>query len=349
MLSKKYREIDKSNMFEIIYRFPEQIREAMEIGERVKIKGDYSKVRKIVFAGMGGSAISGDILSLFLWKVASQSLAVTRNYYLPNWVGEDTLVFCFSYSGNTEETLSTLEDATRRGAVVAGISSDGTLMERLEEVGADFIKIPGGFPPRASLGYLTIPLFYFLNRANLISDFFSTDLEQTAASLEQYCKLFARDFDGNIAFKIASEIYDSIPLIYGEADGTAVVALRWRTQLEENGKILAFHHSIPEMNHNEIVGWENNPELLKRLVVIWLRDREIHPQTAKRVAFTKEIIRDIAKNQIEVQSEGRSFFERIFYLIYLGDWVSYWVALLHGVDPSPVDKIDELKRALARD
>ncbi len=336
-------------MFDIIYRFPEQIREAMEIGERIKIKGDYSKVRKIVFTGMGGSAISGDILSLFLWKAASQSLTVVRNYYLPNWVGEDTLVFCFSYSGNTEETLSTLEDAIRRGAVVAGIFSNGMLMERLEKVGADFIKIPGGFPPRASLGYLTIPVFYFLNRANLISDFFSTYLEQTAANLEQYCNLFARDFDGNIAFKIASEIYDSIPVIYGEADGTSAVALRWRAQLEENGKILAFHHAIPEMNHNEIVGWENNPDLLKRLIVIWLRDGEIHPQTAKRVSLTKEIIGDMAKNQIEIQSEGRSFFERIFYLIYLGDWVSYWVALLHGVDPSPVHKIDELKRALARD
>ena len=148
-------------------------------------------------------------------------------------------------------------------------------------------------------------------------------------------------------FEFARAIYNTIPVIYGVSGTTETAAFRWRCQFEENGKIVAFHHSLPELNHNAIVGYENNKELLKQLSVVWLHDIDDHDQIKKRQRTTSKIISEYPGNQITIESKGDSFFERLFYLIYFGDWVSYWTAICHKTDPTPVKKIDKIKEVLS--
>lgn len=334
-------------MFGRIYGFPEQMDEAMEIGEKVKLRGDYPSPRAIAIAGMGGSAIAGDLLNLLISRSCEIPVAVSRNYRLPPWVGDDCLSLLLSYSGNTEETLSCLDDAMERNAVAVGITSGGKLKERMTGSGADVVTIPPGLPPRASLGYLAIPGLYFLKKIGIVSGTIEESLSRAADHLRACREEFSEPRQNNKAFEIARTIHDGIPVIYGGANGSAVVALRWKTQIEENGKMVAFHHSLPEMNHNEIVGFENNRDLLKKICVIWLEDRDDHPRIRLRQKLTREIIGTMAKAQIDVQSRGKTWIDRLFYLIYMGDWVSFWVAMLHRTDPTPVAKIDRLKQALS--
>ena len=346
-LGKAMQDYDPLGMFENIYRFPEQMEEAIKIGAEVNLSGDYSSIQSVVFCGMGGSAIGGDIVAALVSSSMNTSLSVIRNYTLPAWVGEETLVICVSYSGNTEETLACFDEAKSRGAIIAGISSGGELSKRLKQMDADLIAIPDGHPPRASLGYLAIPGLFLLEKSGLLDYSVEEDLLKTAAHLKSWRDSFGEKGADNQTLKVAETIYNSIPVIYGEACGTGAVALRWRGQLAENGKMVSFHHVLPEMNHNEIVGYQNNPELLKRLGVIWLIDKDHHERTLKRQQLTRNILGDNVRYQLEIVSEGVSLFERFFYLIYFGDWVSFWVAMLHKTDPSPVEKIDRLKRSLS--
>jgi len=347
MSGERFKNFDSADMRGHIYRFPEQLEEAIEIGRKIQLNRSYSSVRAIGFAGMGGSAIAGDILMALTYQSLKIPMFVTRNYSLPSWIRRDTLIILLSYSGDTEETLSCLDDALGKRARVAGITSGGELKKRLIELGADVVSIPPGFPPRASLGYLSIPLLYFLRQAGLMSESMEKLLPGVVEQLKIYRDIFCKADENNRAYQIANSIHHSIPVIYGEADSTAAVALRWRTQLEENGKMIAFHHILPEMNHNEIMGYENNPELLKKISVLWLIDRGNHSRIQKRQQLTREIIGNMAKCQMNVESCGETGIERLFYLIYLGDWVSFWAAMLHGTDPSPVAKIDRLKLSLS--
>ena len=347
MLSKKFKELDSSNMFDHIYHFPEQIEEAIELGGKIQLKNDYSSVQNVCFSGMGGSAIGGDILTVLTNGLLKIPSTVSRNYLLRNWIRENSLVFLLSYSGNTEETLHCLDDALERHSMVAGITSGGKLYQRLLEQNADVITIPAGFPPRASLGYLSVPVLYFLSKSGLISNPMENHLIRSVKLLKDWRDQFCKAEKNNPTFQIANQIYDSLPIIYGEADRTAIIAKRWRTQLEENGKMVAIHHALPEMNHNEIVGYENNPGLLKKITLVWLQDRDDFPRTAKRRKLSQEIIGDMTRYQINVESYGESELERMFYLVYMGDWVSFWVACLHETDPTPVKKINRLKLSLS--
>jgi len=342
-----FSEIDTSNMFDFIYRFPEQIEEAIEIGNKIQLERDYSAIKSICFSGMGGSAIGGDIVTVLTNQLLKIPSVVIRNYSLAHWIGNDSLVFLLSYSGNTEETLHCLDDALGRKSMVAGITSGGKLHQRLLEQNADVITIPPGFPPRASLGYLATPVLYFLFNAGFITHSLEKSLVDTVERLKVLRDRFCQADENNPAYQIANQIYDSLPVIYGEADRTEVIAKRWRTQLEENGKMVAFHHALPEMNHNEIVGYQNNPDLLKTMTIIWLSDRDDFSKTQKRQKLTQEIIGDMARSQINVKSRGETEVERMFYLIHLGDWISFWVAILHNTDPTPVEKIDRLKLSLS--
>lgn len=348
MLPEPYCRFDRQHMFDHIHAFPEQMEEAMGIGRKFSAGRDYSSVKGIQIAGMGGSAIAGDVATVLASGSFTVPVSVTRNYVLPGWVNSDTLVLLLSYSGNTEETLSCLDDALARKAMVAGITSGGKLKRRLTEAGADLVTIPSGLPPRASLGYLTIPVLYLLYKGGIISDSMESEVVKGADHLKTWRDVFSRADQSNPAYEIASTIYRTIPAIYGEADSTATVALRWRTQLEENAKMVAIHHSLPEMNHNEIMGYFNNADILKNLSIIWLVDDGDHPRIKTRQKLTRDSIGDTVMNQISVKSRGNTRFERLFYLVHLGDWVSFWAAMLHGTDPTPVAQIEQLKLALSK-
>ena len=339
-------QIDPQDMFGAIYRFPDQMKEAIKIGEQINLQNDYSACTNIVVAGMGGSAIGGDVVKTIVQHELTVPFYVNRNYFLPNWVNEKTLVICSSYSGNTEESLSAYEDALKKGAMVCGISTGGKLSENIISKGYDLIAIPRGLQPRAALAYSFIPMLYLLNEIGLISNLLIDDLSNSTIHLEKKRDTHSIGDVSNPIYKMAKDIYGMIPIIYGITDTTGVVALRWKGQLCENSKMLAYHNEIPELNHNEIVGWGNNPDLLSELSVIWLKDKNDNKHVQARQDITKTILNDIGIMQYEVNAEGISNVERLLDLINYGDWLSYWCAILHKTDPSPVEKINKLKKAL---
>lgn len=347
MLPASYRKFDPSDMYGLIYRFPDQMEDAMKMGREIGPRRRYPDVTGLVLAGMGGSAIAADIASALISSGLEVPSVVVRDYRLPRWVGKETLVICLSYSGSTEETLSCLDDAVNRGALVAGITSGGELRERLIKSGHDVITVPAGYPPRAALGYMAVPLLYFLHRIGLARESLDSRLQGAAARLASDRDLFSRVEQKNPAFTIARRIYTTIPVIYGSGVITASAALRWRGQLEENGKMVAFHHLLPEMNHNEIVGYGNHPDLTGQMSLLWLMDADDHPRTRKRQTLSRRIIGRAVKRQIDIEAKGENSVERLFYLVHLGDWVSFWAAMHHGCDPTPVDKIEQLKLFLA--
>ena len=338
--------IDPQDMFGAIYNFTDQIKEAITIGEQIKLNKDYSSCNNIVVAGMGGSAIGGDVAKTITQNELTVPFFVNRNYSLPNWVNEKTLVICSSYSGNTEESLSAYEDALKKGAMICGISTGGQLSEKIQSKGYDLITIPGGLQPRAALAYSFVPMLYLLNKIGLISNTLIDDLSNSISPLEMRRDTNSIGDTSNPIYKLAKEVYGMIPIIYGITDTTGVVALRWKGQLCENSKMLAYHNEIPELNHNEIVGWGNNPDLLSELSVIWLRDKNDNKRVRARQDITKSLLDDMDIIQHEVNAEGANNLERLLYLINFGDWLSYWCAILHNTDPSPVEKINKLKKAL---
>ena len=339
-------QIDPQDMFGAIYNFADQIIESIGIGKDIQLKNDYSKCENIVVAGMGGSAIGGDVVKTLVNQGLKMPFFVNRNYSLPNWVNEKSLVICSSYSGNTEESLSAYEDAIKKGAMICGISTGGQLSEKILSKRFDLITIPGGLQPRAALAYSFVPMMYLLNKMGLIANSLVANLSSSINSLKKKRDTYSNGDTTNPVFKMAKEIYGMIPIIYGITDTTGVVALRWKGQLCENAKMLAYHNEIPELNHNEIVGWGNNPDLLSELSVIWLRDKNDSKRLQARQDVTRELLNDIDIMQHEVSAEGENNVERLLDLINYGDWLSYWCAILHNTDPSPVEKIDKLKKAL---
>lgn len=341
-------QIDPQDMFGAIFCFPDQLKEAMDIGKNIELKNKYAACSNIVVTGMGGSAIGGDVVKSLLNDELKVPFYINRSYNLPNWVNENTLVICSSYSGNTEESLSAYEYALVKNAMICGISTGGALSEKLTDKGFDLIKIPSGLQPRAALAYSFVPLLYLLNKIGIASDSILDDLSSSVSSLEQKRDIYSIGESENPIFKMAKEIYGMIPIIYGVTDTTGVVALRWKGQICENSKMLAYHNELPELNHNEIVGWGNNPDLLNELSVIWLRDKYDNNRVKARQDVTKEIFNDLDIMQHEIRAEGETKVERLLDLINFGDWLSYWCAILHNTDPSPVEKINILKEALAK-
>lgn len=341
-----FSSLDSQNMHAAIAGFPEQLRNGVKIGRSINLKGKYSNINNIVIAGMGGSAIGGDVVRILVSKSLKIPLFVARNYYLPEWVGKNSLVICSSYSGNTEETLSAYNHAIEKGAVICGITTGGKLGDLLSENAQDKVLIPGGLQPRAALAYSVVPMLFLLSRAGFIDMELSSLLEGVADLIERESVVYRRMDKSNPIYTMAEKIAGSLPVIYGENESTSIVASRWKGQFCENSKMLAYHNELPEMNHNEIVGWENNPEILGKIRVIWLRDRDDHPRVARRQVITREVLEELPEGQESVEVSGNNTFERLFHLIHFGDWLSFWCAIVHGTDPSPVKKIDFLKAEL---
>ncbi len=345
---KSYNSIDLSNMYKSIYDFPVHLREAKIIGESINLKNKYSKIKNIVVAGMGGSAIGGDIARLILQNELKIPMYICRNYKLPNWVNNDSLVICSSYSGNTEETLSAFEDAQKKKAQIVAISTGGMLSKQVSELELDLISIPSGLQPRAALALSVVPILYLFKSLNLIKIKKINDLIIAINKIELMRKIYNKDSNENPAYLLSKKIYKTLPVIYGENESLAIIAVRWKGQLSENAKMLAYHNELPEMNHNEIVGWENNLELINKISIIWLKDKSDHPRTNIRQTSTKNIINNLAARHEIVSVEGSTKVERYLNMIHFGDWVSFWCAILHETDPTPVTKIDKLKKILSK-
>jgi len=345
---KSYNSIDSSNMYKAIYDFPDHLRKAKTIGESIILNNKYSKIKNIVVAGMGGSAIGGDIARLILQNELKIPMYICRNYKLPNWVNNDSLVICSSYSGNTEESLSAFEDAQKKKAQIIAISTGGVLSKKIKELGLDLITIPSGLQPRAALALSFVPMLYLFKSLNLIEINKINDLIKAIDKIELMRDVYNKKTNENPAYLLSKKIYQTLPVIYGENESLAILAVRWKGQLSENAKMLAFHNELPEMNHNEIVGWENNSELINKISIIWLKDESDHPRTKIRQISSKKIINNLPARHESVSLEGFTKVERYLNMIHLGDWVSFWCAILHETDPTPVKKIDRLKEILSK-
>jgi len=340
--------IDPENMFKSIWEFPENIQEALEIGAGITLHNRYENIDHIIIAGMGGSAIGGDVVSVLENERLKVPFQVVRGYTCPNWVNKNTLVICSSYSGNTEETLSVLDHALDKKAQICGITTGGELAQRLCNLEKDVVKIPAGLQPRAALAFSFVPIIKLMEKAGIIVPFLDEWIQSTIHALKKIREKYSKEQDNNPVYQLAQKIKDRIPVIYADSSTMAVAAMRLKGQLAENGKILSWFNELPELNHNEIVGWENNSDLFNRLFVLWLTDSSAdHERVQKRQKISRAILQEAGVDQISISVSGNLFQERFLHMIHYGDWLSYWCAILHGTDPSPVAKIAYLKEELA--
>ncbi len=342
--------LDKADMLGLLLDFPSQCSAAKEIARQARISFERRDFSKIVFAGLGGSAIGADLVRSYLYFESKLPITVYREYELPAWADSSTLVFIASYSGNTEETLSAYKQARQKGSSIIVISSGGKLKEWSLGDRVTFIEIPQGIPPRCALGYLSVIPLCILVRLGLIKDA-EPDINQAIAVLRELRdkslnpKIGQKD---NASKALAVKLFNKIPVIYSGSVHFDVTATRLRCQLNENSKAMASSHLFPEMNHNEIVGWQNPKKLFKGLVVLMLRDKGMHPRIAARMDITRDILGKEAITVVEIWSRGEGLLSRIFSLIYIGDFASYYLAILYGIDPTPVDRVTYLKNQLAK-
>jgi glucose/mannose-6-phosphate isomerase len=342
------RRQDPSGMYDLLANFPHQVEEAVTIGTRSPLKLKSTSIRQIMLCGLGGSAIGGDFLRSYLADDLRIPFIVNRHYTLPASVDPHTLVIISSYSGNTEETNAAHREARKRKARILCISSNGNTARMARKEKSDLIAIPGGLPPRAALGYSFFPLLIALQRTGFIRSQ-SRSIKETVQLLHTLARRYAEpDPATNRALALAQELRNRVSVVYSGPERFDVVNLRWRGQIAENAKALAFGHVIPEMNHNELVGWNVLHDRMAEMQVVLLRDAADHKRVQIRMDISRGILARHTNHISEVWSEGRSPLARIFSLIHLGDWVSFYLAMLHGVDPTPVEVIDYLKTELSK-
>ena len=339
--------IDTQNMWSLIKGFPNQWGEAVKLTEDLDLSVNTERVNKICMAGMGGSAIGADLIRAYSYSSCPYPVQVVRHYDIPGWVDEQTLFITCSFSGNTEETLSAMNQAREKGAQIIAITSGGELLVNATHDEFDYIKIPGGIPPRAALGYSFVPLFRIFQRLGFLDEG-DEALNETELFLNEQGELLS-DLNENEALSIAQDLSESLPLIYSDAITMAPVNLRWQCQFEENSKTLAYGNYIPEMNHNEIVGWEQIVHLTGRLSVIMLYDKKDNRRVNKRMQIVKDLIEDQAASVHVLNTRGESRLTRLFSLVQLADWTSFYLAMVNEVDPTPIAKIDLLKSRLAEE
>ena len=340
------KKVDSQNMFEAIFDFPDNIDKALKIANKFKLKNEYDKIENLVIAGMGGSAIGADIVLALGKENIDIPLIIVRNYNLPNWVDKNSLVICSSYSGNTEETLSCLDSALKKNAQVCGITTGGILKSKLNKLGKDVIIIPPGIQPRAALAYSLVPISKILEKLGILKIGFDIWLGEFLKNIKKYQSVYSFESEENPTYALAKNIYKKIPIIYADNSTLSVVGTRMKGQISENSKMLVYQNDLPELNHNEIVGWENNLNIINNFVIIWLKDKNDHERNKYRQKISENILNEIKIKQYSVRVEGSSFQERFLHMLHFGDWLSYWCALLHKTDPNPVFKIDRLKNSL---
>jgi glucose/mannose-6-phosphate isomerase len=334
--------LDPHGAREALERFPDQCRAALGLAlvpaRRLPVPS------LVVVAGMGGSAAGGDLLAACLADRLPVPILTHRGYGLPAPAGPSALVIASSYSGQTAETLSALDRALAVGAAVCAVTSGGALGARAAAHGVPAVTLPGGLMPRFALGYLLFALLPALDAAGLAPPL----VEETAEAVTVVATMSrelapASPLTRNPAKRLAADVVDRLPIVYG-GQLTAAAAYRWKTDFEENAKCLAVAGSLPEMNHNEVEAWRR-PEAA-RFHAILLRDDAEPPDVGRRFAVLEAMIGPVAGGVSSVAARGNGRLARLLSLVYLGQWASYYLALLRGVDPWTVPMLDEIKRRL---
>ena len=329
-------------MDQLIADFPTQLRRALEISEAHPVQPKtHSHPRNLAVFGMGGSAFGGELFKNLTESRHKIPVLIHRSYQIPAYIGEDSLCVICSYSGNTEETLLAAQSSAEKGAEIVVISSGGLLKTWSEENHHTFIQIPGGHPPRTAFGYTFVQLLHVAYSFGLIDEFYNR-LNRAIEILEHHSPAIKQQ-----AEKMALECFRKIPVIYSD-DSLQAVSLRWRQQIAENAKILCWHHTLPEMNHNELVGWVKDHAFHEQAVVFMLRSTVgMHPRTTHHYHFLKDFIESKNTKIHEIVAETNDILSDMLYLIHWGDWLSYYWALRNEVDPIEVNVINRLKNYLS--
>lgn len=343
--------LDSLGFVDAVAGLPEQLAAAHEAAGELDASQlpDADEIDNIVVLGMGGSGVAGDVLAAVTDPVLSVPVTVRKQYHLPGFVGPRTLAFAVSYSGDTEETAEAAACARERGARVTVVSNGGALAELAEEWGVLHVACPAGYMPRAALGALIAPLFVALYRMGLAPEAHAwlVKAQEQLARRRDRCRPGVAA-PTNPAREIARRIGGTIPLVYGGGLLGSVAAMRWKADMNENAKAPAFWNTYPELNHNEICGWGQHGDVTRQLIsLVELRHGFEHPQVARRFTITREIIEEAVHQVINVEAEGEGRLAQLLDLMYLGDWVSCYLALAHEVDPGPIDAIATLKERLA--
>lgn len=326
-------------MNELVAAFTKHMGEAMEIGKNATQSKATHPIRNVLVTGLGGSGIGGSIVAQVTDKSLRVPLLVNKDYFLPAFVDQHTLVIVSSYSGNTEETLQAMEAAIEKGAKICCVTSGGKIGAIAKEKGLDVITIPGGMPPRACFGYSFTQLPYILGFHGLIDDTYRQDLSDAVQLLDQ-----EEENIKSASLAIAKQLVGKLPIIYCEARYEGV-AVRFRQQINENSKMLCWHHVLPEMNHNELVGWtEPHPEA----VVLMFRCEDDYYRTQKRMEISSEVVKRNSATVIEMKAKGTTQLQRSLYLLHMGDWISWYIADIKKIDATEVKVIDFLKNELSK-
>ena len=326
-------------MNDYINDFTNHLTEAMEIGDASNLKKLDKKFNNILICGLGGSGIGGTIINDIISSKANIPILATKDYSIPNFVDENTLVIASSYSGNTEETIYALEKCQNRNTEICIITSGGKLKTIAEENNYNHIIIPGGHPPRAMFGYAFTELFYVLNHYGIIDNSFKSDFTNSISLLNS-----EKEDIQDKAMELAKKMYQKTPVIY-VAQGFEGVAVRFRQQINENSKMLCWHHVVPEMNHNELLGWRTN---INDLAVVYFRNKSDFDRNQIRMDINRKVISKFTNNITEVWSKGDSQIENTLYHINLGDWVSWYLSEMNNVDAIEIDVINFLKGELSK-
>ncbi len=337
--------VDPSGQLADVLDLPEHLRDALWRVESANLSPQDSPGGLIV-AGMGGSAIGGSLARAVLGDRASREIACVRDYALPTWSTPDTTVLCCSYSGDTEETLAAYEAAGALGARRIVCTTGGRLAQAARDDGVPVIPLPGAYQPRAAVGYMLVIALEVAALAG-VCERLHTEIDVAAAHVERLVAEWGPEApEESLAKRIARDLMGTVPQIIG-AGLTAPIAYRWKTQLNENGKLPAFASELPELDHNEIVGWEG-AAALGRFGAVLLDDSDLHPRVRARFDLTHELIERQAAVTQRVQTVGETRTERLISLVLLGDLVSLYLAVLRRIDPASIASLIQLKDSLAR-
>ncbi|PKR82271.1 bifunctional phosphoglucose/phosphomannose isomerase [Brumimicrobium salinarum] len=325
-------------MDKLVAQFPKQIADAILIASRSELSFDKNKTfNNVVICGMGGSGIGGKMVAQLFGDQAKLPIVLVQNYQIPAFVDDSTLVIASSYSGNTEETLSVTKQADEKGATIVGVSSGGELIQFCKKNEYEFIKLPGGNPPRSMLAFSAVQLIHILSVAGVI--------DKNALDLIAKARHFLNDeliHVKNQAKALANHIYEKQSIFYTNSS-LEFVAIRARQQINENSKQLCWHHVIPEMNHNELVGWAGGNE---HFAPVFFVSQFLNNRNKTRTKLSQEIIQNKCHSILSIEGRGKTKIEESLYFIHIIDWASLFLADKRGVDPVEVKVIDYLKRTL---
>lgn len=330
-------------MKKLIEGFTRQLADALQLGRGVDLVRPGSDIRNVVIAGVGGSGIGADLVESLTFGRIPIPITVCKSYNIPQFVSPHTLFIACSFSGDAEETIEACNHAVLKRAAIIIISSGGRILDMAREQGLYHIQIPAELgAPRANIGYLIISLFFALYHSNLVGAAFIKETENAIEYLNRSEKAIQTE-----AELIARKLGGKLPVIYCDSRLVAM-ATRFQQQLNENAKHFAHVNAFPEMNHNEIVGWQFPEQVLPFLQVIYLYSDHDHTRVEKRMEICRELFERKSNPVIDIVGEGASLLEQYFYLIHLTDWTSYFLARLNQIDPDPVDAIEYLKAELQK-